>query len=70
MRHDDLIGALRQAIEVIEVYDEIMSLPDCNTCAANLKNRCEIAPRAGQMVRINCYYYEKEGDLVNEDSRR
>jgi hypothetical protein len=33
-------------------YEEISSLPDCNTCMK--KNLCEFRPRPGEHCRINC----------------
>lgn len=31
---------------------------DCNTCM--IKPYCNIAPKVGQLVRYNCYHFERE----------
>lgn len=38
-------------------FDQVSSLPDCNTCAR--KNACQHVPEPGQHARINCPLWEE-----------
>ena len=53
----DIAGTLLKMAEMIRAYDEIMLLHDCNDCG---RKDCPYAPKAGQMVRINCPLWEGE----------
>ena len=52
----------RQLAEWLKALKEIWDSGDCNDCLHS-KN-CTIRPKLGQMVRYNCYQYERE---VNAD---
>ena len=56
----------RQLAEWLKALKEIWDSGDCNDCLHS-KN-CTIRPRLGQMVRYNCYQYERRIDEeVNAD---
>ena len=53
----------REQIEdALWVLDNIEKLPTCNNCL--VKDSCKHVPKAGQMVRINCFGHV--GDKENE----
>ena len=56
MTTKEIIGAVNHLNEILRAYEELVSLPDCNTCKK--KKECEHVPLAGQMVRINCFDYQ------------
>ena len=59
----------RQLAEWLKALKEIWNSGDCNDCLHS-KN-CTIRPKLGQMVRYNCYQYERRIDEeVNADERR
>ena len=51
----DIAGILYKLADIVKAYDNIMSLHDCNDCG---RKDCPYAPKAGQMVRINCPLWE------------
>lgn len=51
----ELIGAIHKLDAVMTAYEELISLPDCNTCK---KRDCKHRPKPGAMVRINCFDYD------------
>ena len=56
----------RQLAEWLKALKEIWDSGDCNDCLHS-KN-CTIRPKLGQMVRYNCYQYERRIDEeVNVD---
>ena len=57
MTTDEIIGSVNHLSQILMAYKELIELPDCNTCA--IKKDCVHAPRAGQMVRINCFMYKR-----------
>ena len=38
--------------ELMEKYEKIISLPNCNTCG--IKGLCKLCVMPGQVVRFNC----------------
>lgn len=54
----------RQLAEWLKALKEIWDSGDCNDCL-HQKN-CTIRPKLGQMVRYNCYQYERK---VQDDNR-
>ena len=58
-RIDDVIATQAYILDVLIAYREISKLPDCNDCA--VKNNCIHAPKAGQMVRHNCFAFVSKG---------
>lgn len=39
-------------IEYKELYENLIALPNCNTCG--IKNLCKFCVSPGQVIRINC----------------
>ena len=64
--HQDITGILYKIADIIRVYDEIMSLHDCNDCGR--KHCCPYVPKAGQMVRINCPLWDI-GEINDRDTQ-
>ena len=63
---EQLISLYRQLAEWLKALKEIWDSGDCNDCLHS-KN-CTIRPKLGQMVRYNCYQYERRIDgEVNAD---
>ena len=48
----------RQLAEWLKALKEIWDSGDCNDCLHS--RNCTIRPKLGQMVRYNCYQYERE----------
>lgn len=59
MKIQDWRSFLNEIANKLMAYEEIMALPDCNTCK---KKDCYYRPSAGQMVRFNCFDYEGSRD--------
>lgn len=57
MTNTEIKHTLYRLIDIINFYDDISKLPDCNTCK---RDPCEYIPLCGQTVRINCPLYKKE----------
>lgn len=55
---DDLIAQKAYELDCLRNYRNIIESGDCNTCAC--KHDCTEVPKAGQMVRYNCYAYVKK----------
>lgn len=55
----------RQLADWLKALKEIWDSGDCNDCL-HARN-CTIRPKLGQMVRYNCYHYERRIDEVNAD---
>lgn len=67
MKTDEIIGMVNHLSQILMVYKEITSLPNCNDCA---RGDCDIAPKAGSMVRFNCYKHikaDRELDIIVGD---
>lgn len=47
----------RQLAEWLKALKEIWNSGDCNDCLH--QNNCTIRPKLGQLVRFNCYQYER-----------
>lgn len=47
----------RQLAEWLRALKEIWDSGDCNDCLH--QNNCTIRPHLGQLVRFNCYQYER-----------
>ena len=47
----------RQLAEWLKALKEIWDSGDCNDCLH--QNNCTIRPQLGQLVRFNCYQYER-----------
>lgn len=47
----------RQRAEWLKALKEIWDSGDCNDCLH--QNNCTIRPHLGQLVRFNCYQYER-----------
>jgi hypothetical protein len=47
----------RQLSEWLRALKEIWDSGDCNDCLH--QNNCTIRPQLGQLVRFNCYQYER-----------
>lgn len=45
-----------------QFFDEVSSLPDCNTCA---DRDCKYMPKPGQVTRFNCPLWRGKDDLTN-----
>ena len=56
----------RQLAEWLKALKEIWDSGDCNDCL-HQKN-CTIRPKLGQMVRYNCYQYERKIQNDNADN--
>lgn len=48
---------VRGIADWLKLLKEITESGDCNNCL--WKGKCDIEPKAGQMVRYNCYAYAK-----------
>ena len=57
-RMQKYLGENRQLAEWLKALKEIWDSGDCNDCL-HQKN-CTIRPKLGQLVRFNCYQYERE----------
>lgn len=55
----DFARMLRYVADCIDYYDRVSSYDDCNNCK---RKECEYKPRLGEMVRINCPLWRKDGD--------
>lgn len=44
-------------------FDEVSSLPDCNTCA---DRDCKYMPKPGQVTRFNCPLWRGKDDIKKE----
>ena len=55
---EELIAQKAYELDSLMLLRQILSSGDCNTCAC--KNDCTEVPKAGQMVRYNCYAYVEE----------
>ena len=61
MDYQEIKAMLYKIITAIDYMNEINALNDCNSCLC--QRNCTHAPKAGQMVRINCFAYAgKEGN--------
>ena len=56
----------RQLAEWLRALKEIWDSGDCNDCLH--QNNCTIRPQLGQMVRYNCYQYERKIQNDNADN--
>ena len=55
---DELIAQKAYELDCFMAYRNIVESGDCNTCAN--RKECSEVPKAGQLVRYNCYGYAKE----------
>ena len=58
MKNEEIRQACYRIIDALWVMENIEKLPNCNNCKA--KNECAYAPKAGEMVRVNCWGWEGE----------
>lgn len=56
----------RQLAEWLKALKEIWNSGDCNDCLH--QRNCTIRPKLGQMVRYNCYQYERKIQDDNADN--
>ena len=60
-RHGGITAKAADAIRVLLNYkfhsDNIVALPNCNTCYKGQARCCDFAPRVGDYCRINCAFY-------------
>ena len=56
----------RQLAEWLKALKEIWDSGDCNDCLH--QRNCTIRPKLGQMVRYNCYQYERKIQNDNADN--
>lgn len=63
---EEIKSTLYGLIDMIDYYERVASLPDCNDCGGN--NMCMYAPKPGQQVRINCPLWSgtQKEDMSNE----
>ena len=54
---DECAKEHRQLAEWLKALKEIWDSGDCNDCLH--QNNCTIRPQLGQLVRFNCYQYER-----------
>lgn len=61
-RLDDAIANVAYILDVMMAYRNIIESGCCNDCAhRNAKPfSCEHMPKAGQLVRYNCPFYERQ----------
>lgn len=62
MTKQELKAACYRIIDLVDYVERIEKLGDCNTCIC--KRNCPHAPKPGQMVRINCFSYVGEDEVV------
>lgn len=53
---DDAIGSVAYILDCLRDYRVIVESGDCNVCK---KRGCEYCPKAGQLVRFNCPFFER-----------
>lgn len=58
MDNEELRKVLYRLVDALWVLENIEKLPNCNNCAA--KDDCPYCPKAGQMVRTNCFAWVEE----------
>ena len=63
MTFSEIRGLLVDTITIMNHYEAIVSLPNCNDCAKT--KSCEYRPEWGAFVRYNCPLYEAI-DLLEE----
>lgn len=56
----------RQLAAWLRALKEIWDSGDCNDCLH--QNNCTIRPKLGQLVRFNCYQYEREIQNDNDNN--
>ena len=56
----------RQLAEWLKALKEIWDSGDCNDCLH--QRNCTIRPKIGQMVRYNCYQYERKIQNDNDNN--
>lgn len=54
----EIKAILYRLINIVDYYERVASLPDCNDCGG--RNMCMYAPKPGQQVRINCPLWRPE----------
>ena len=57
---DDAIADVAYILDSLRVLRKIYESGHCTNC--KVSNVCKVKPKAGQMVRYNCPFYEKDGD--------
>lgn len=63
MNKEEIRVALYRIIDALWLLENIEKLPDCNNCT--VRNECPYCPKAGQMVRVNCFAWV--GEEVTND---
>lgn len=51
MDNKDLIAGVARILDILQWYERVTQLPDCNDCE---RIACHFKPRCGEQVRINC----------------
>lgn len=54
---DDAIGSVAYILDCLRDYRVIVESGDCNACRR--KKECGYCPKAGQLVRYNCPFFER-----------
>ena len=55
---DNLIAEIGWILDALSDYRDILQSGCCNNCKNKIK--CGHTPKAGQLVRYNCPFYERE----------
>ena len=73
--YKDLANALRNVAGILDFFNNVKDMTTCNDCG-NLE--CEYRPQEGELVRMNCMFWQKqkereaenEGEGVHEEQGR
>lgn len=60
MNTDEIRKFCNRVQTMCDYMDYMKTLHDCNDCAK--KNSCEMCPKLGQQVRINCFFWSAENE--------
>ena len=55
-RLDNAISNVAYILDTLMAYRNVVDSGDCNRCVK--KETCEYVPKAGQLIRYNCPFYE------------
>lgn len=59
----------KQLADWLKCLKEIMDSGSCNDCEYGKKGYCGIEPKAGELVRYNCYQYKRKKQGGGNDQR-
>lgn len=65
---DRAISDVAYILDTLKAYRNIEETGCCNNCTKRIK--CEYAPKAGQMVRYNCPFYERKLENQPTDDKK